>query len=180
MFKNIGLTIIFSLTVILAAAGFFLGKRIYQNDAVHGFIDLVDLKDESCQAASIAPVAECPMGCLPRPVKGPEEMKKLHECRSKLWVWTCTSDCETREGLVRLPNGQFAESDQLVLQMSDSADGFQGEFEILGIDIQNGISGLYRYRAKFINEEDSLKHLVKLKERLEAMPEVLQADYVVR
>lgn len=180
MFKSIGLTIIFYLALSLTVAGFLLGRRIYQNDLVHGFIDTVDLKDESCQTAAVAPGAECPTGCLPKPVKGPEEMKKSHECRSKLWVWTCASDCMTREGLVRLPSGLFAESDTLVLQLSSSANGLSGEFELLGIDIENGISGLHRYRANFRNPGDKLERIEDLKERLEAMPEVLHADYVIK
>lgn len=177
MFKPPKLIVGVGVAVLLAVVLVVLGDRSYKNDWVNAIVERLDSTDAKCREAVVALGSECPNGCVIRPPKGPEELHQVPECRSRLWVATCSTDCQTRKGLVRLPDGEFVDSSSLIIRMSGPANSFASDFEVLGIELENGISGLYRYRARFDNIDDSLSKLQTMKDRLSRMTGVLEVKY---
>ena len=179
--KNIILSTSFFLAATVIIGSLVVGERIYKNDFVNSIVEVTDLKDRSCKKAVTAARSSCPQGCKAKPLSGPEKVGSPPECRSKLWVATCSTDCKTRKGLVRLQNGRFADSNTLiVLLKSEAGVVIMSQFEILGVELHNGISGLNRYKANLQNPNDNLKTLSGVKERIEKIDEVVSVDYIVK
>lgn len=165
------------LGTVTVLGGFVSGEKLYRNTLVHGLIDVIDIKDESCQDATVSSGSSCPMGCRAKPALGPELSGRAPECRSVLWVATCGAECDARKGLIRMPEGQFLESTTLLVQLDEPAKGFKDEFNLIGVELQSGVSGLWRYRAHFDNPEDDIRVLEKIESRIRALS---YADSVTR
>lgn len=165
------------LLLFLLGGWMAFGERLYRNAAVHAAVERLDPKDRSCQKAVVAAGSFCPTGCSARPPRGPEELGRPPECRSRLWVATCGADCAPRKGLVRLDDGRFVPSSTLIVRLKGPRAELEEAFNGMGLRFENGISGLYRYRVSFPNPEDSAKVLERTRSRLIEMEAVEEAAY---
>jgi len=166
------------LGAIVVLGGFVLGEKAYRNAFVHGLVNLVDPKDDACQEATVAMGSSCPAGCVAKPAAGPEEMRRIPECRSRLWVATCGEECDARPGLLRDEEGGFVETDAFILTLTEPPEGYKDEFAIIGITLKPMASGLWRYRAMYGNPENSMRELEKMEERIKALTYVKSLERI--
>lgn len=181
MLKHLtGYRILLALSAILVLGGFVMGDRIYRNGFVHGLVEVVDIKDESCQEATVAIGTSCPTGCEAKPPAGPEALRRAPECRSLLWVATCGEECDPREGLIRTDDGRFTESGTFIIRLEEPPEGFKETFTEMGVTLESGISGLWRYKARFENPDDDLRALEKLEARILELPYTVSVERVIK
>lgn len=165
---------------ITMLGGFVSGERLYRNALVHGLVDIVDIKDESCQKATVATGSSCPMGCRAMPLAGPELSGRAPECRSVLWVATCGIECDARGGLIRLDDGSFLESGAFIIRLEEPPEGFRDEFTLMGVELKTSTSGLWRYRALYDNPEDDLRTVEKMESRIRTLPYVTTIERIIK
>lgn len=167
-----------SATVVLG--GFVSGERVYRNAFIHTLVEIADLKDDSCRKSNVAVGTACPSGCLPKPLAGPEMGGRTPECRSVFWVRTCGTECDARDGFIRMNDGRFLESGAFIIRLEDPPEEFRNEFSTMGIELKSSASGIWRYRAQFDNPDDDLREVERMKRRLESVPYVISIERIIK
>lgn len=168
--------------LLLTGAFLLVGTPLYKNALIQRLAGVLDFSDRVCLRASVGKGSSCPEGCLPRPIRTPEERYAAPECRSRLWIGTCGKACAPAEGLVRLDGNHLASADALKVELKEDADvsAFMRGIEAMKAEANSSLSGLYRYRIVIRNPKSDLRTLDRAKSALEKTDGVARVEYELK